>query len=227
MKRVLLATVLFFLLADGFSQSLSKITIAGRGQVEVFAFALPENVQLYLTKDGNILKWGFDKYIGYQENYNNDLEPYVGRVEYYTQNDDVALRGKVKYIGNILITYYASYENDALKGKLKAIGPTSIDYYLNYDDEACRGYIKKIGSLAINWYASYENADIKGKLKNVGATLLSYYGSFEDKAYRGKIKSIGQYNITYYSSFELYSGSMKTGNTVMNVGGVKYYIKNY
>ncbi|HQW83053.1 MAG TPA: hypothetical protein PK987_01255 [Ferruginibacter sp.] len=227
MKRILLVTALIFVITNAFSQSLSKITIAGRGQVEVFAFALPENVQLYLTKDGNIYKWGFDKYIGYQENYNNDLEPYVGRVEYYSQNDDAALRGKVKYIGNTLLTYFASYENDALIGKLKAIGYTNIDYYLNYDDAAYRGNIKKIGANMINWYASFENADIKGKLKNVGSTLLTYYGSFEDKAYRGKIKSIGQNNITYYSSFELYSGSMKTGTSVLNVAAVKYYIKNY
>ena len=80
MKKFLLATVSFFVFVNGFAQSLSKITIAGRGQVEVFAFALPENVQLYLTKDGNIFRWGFDKYIGYQENYNNELEPYAGRV---------------------------------------------------------------------------------------------------------------------------------------------------
>lgn len=223
----MLATVSFFVFANGFSQSLSKITITGRGQVEVFAFALPENVQLYLTKDGNINKWGFDKYIGYQENYNNQLEPYVGRVEYYSQNDDEALRGKVKYIGNILLTYFASYENEALKGKLKAIGSTNFDYYLNYDDAAYRGNLKKIGSNAITWYASFENEDIKGKLKNVGLTTFTFYGSFEDKAYRGKIKTIGQNSLTYYSSFEQYSGSVKKGTTVMNVAGIKYFIKNY
>lgn len=227
MKKILLATVSFFVFVNGFSQSLSKITINGNGQIEIFAFALPENVQLYLTKDGNLHKWGFDKYIGYQENYNNELEPYVGRVEYYSENDDAALRGKVKYIGSTLLTYFASYENAALKGKLKAIGSINFDYYLDYDDAAYRGNLKKIGTNDINWYASYENADIKGKLKNIGPTSLTYYGSFEDKACRGKIKSIGQYSITYYSSFEQYSGSMKTGTTVMNVAGIKYYVKNY
>ena len=227
MKKSVLTIASVFIISSVMAQSLSKITIDGKGTIDVFSFGLPENVQVYVTKDGTISKWGFDKYIGYQENYNGDLDPYVGRVEYYTQLDDESLRGKVKYIGGTLITYFASYENDALKGKLKAVGSVNLDYYLSYEDAAYRGNIKKIGANSIAWYASYENEDIRGKLKTVGSTSLSYYGSFEDKAYRGKIKSIDRFSITYYSSFEKYSGSMKTGSTVMNANGVKYYLKNY
>ncbi|MGB4845950.1 MAG: hypothetical protein WBP16_15900 [Ferruginibacter sp.] len=227
MNRIVLSVAAVFIFSTSFGQNLSKITITGNGQVDVFSFGLPENVQIYVTKNGNITKWGFDKYIGYQENYNAELEPYVGRIDYYTQNDDEALRGKVKYIGGTLLTYYASYENDALKGKLKSIGQVNLDYYLAYEDAAYRGNLKKIGGNSINWYASYENADLRGKLKNVGSTALTYYGSFEDKAFRGKIKSIDRFTITYYSSFEQYSGSMKTGSTVMNAAGIKYYVRNY
>jgi hypothetical protein len=227
MKKIIFTIAAAFILQIGFGQSISKITITGNGQVDVFAFGLDENVQVYLTKDGNISKWGFDKYIGYQENYRGDLDPYVGRIEYYSQNDDEALRGKVKYIGRTLLTYYASYENDALKGKLKAIGSINLDYYLSYEDVAYRGFIKTLGRQNINWYASYENIDIRGKLKTVGSTALSYYGSFEDKAFRGKIKSIDRFTITYYSSFEQYSGSMKTGATIMNANGIKYYLRGY
>ena len=227
MKKCLLSIVSFFVFATGFAQNLSKITINGQGQVDFFSVALPENLQVYLTKDGQIGKWGFDKFIGYQENYNNELEPYVGRVEYYSENDDVALRGKVKYIGATLLTYFTSYENEALKGKVKAIGTLKLDYYLLYEDAAYKGRLKKIGNNAINWYPSYENEDIKGKLKTIGPTTLSYYGSFEDKAYKGKLKSVDRFNFTYYSSFEQYSGSMKTGLTVMNIAAVKYYVKNY
>ena len=227
MKKSVLTIASVFIISSVMAQSLSKITIDGKGTIDVFSFGLPENVQVYVTKDGQISKWGFDKYIGYQENYNGDLDPYVGRVEYYTQLDDESLRGKVKYIGGTLVTYFASYENDVLKGKLKAVGSVNLDYYLSYEDAAYRGNIKKIGANSIAWYASYENEDIQGKLKTVGSTSLSYYGSFEDKAYRGKIKSIDRFSITYYSSFEKYSGSMKTGSTVMNANGVKYYLKNY
>ncbi|MEP7237149.1 MAG: hypothetical protein ABI685_04780 [Ferruginibacter sp.] len=227
MKKIILTIVAALIFSAGFTQSISKITLTGNGQVDVFAFGLDENVQIYVTKDGNISKWGFDRYIGYQENYNNDLVPYVGRVEYYTQNDDESLRGKVKYIGRTLLTYYASYENDALKGKLKAVGSIGLDYYLSYDDAAYRGNIKTLGGQTVTWYASYENADIKGKLKAVGPTAFTYYGSFEDKAFRGKIKSIDRYTFTYYSSFEQYSGSIKGGNSIINANGIKYYLRGY
>ncbi len=225
MTKIIFTIAAAFILSTGISQSLSKITITGTGLVDAFSFSLPENVEVYVTKDGNISKWGFDRFIGYQENYNGDLQPYVGRVDYYTQNDDVALVGKVKYIGGTLLKYYASYEDEALKGKLKSIGSINFDYYLSYEDDAYRGKLKKIGRNTINWYASYENEKLRGKLKNVGSTLLSYYGSFEDKAFSGKIKSVDRFTITYYSSFEQYSGSMKSGNSILTAGGVKYYLR--
>lgn len=227
MKKLFFTITAAFVFQIGIAQSISKITITGNGQIDVFAFGLDENVQVYVSKDGNITKWGFDKYIGYQENYRGDLDPYAGRTEYYTQNDDEALRGKVKYIGRTLLTYYASYENEGLKGKLKSIGSINLDYYLDYEDAAYKGNIKTLGRQSVTWYASYENKDIRGKLKGVGPTVLTYYGTFEDKAFRGKIKSIDRFTITYYSSFEQYSGSIKTGSTVMNANGIKYYLRNY
>ncbi len=227
MKKIFFSISFLFVLQFANAQHISRVTITGTGQVDVFAIGLDENVQLYLSKDGNIIKWGFDRFIGYQENYNSELEPYVGRIEYYTQNDDEAIRGKVKYIGRTLLTYYASYENDALKGKLKAIGSLNLDYYLAYEDVAYTGNLKSIGRQAVNWYASYESKDLRGKLKNIGSALLTYYGSFEDKTFVGKIKSIDRFVFTYYSSFEQYSGSMKTGSTITNANGIKFYIRNY
>ena len=227
MKKILFAIAATFLFNITFSQDISKVTIGGNGQVDVFAFGLDQNVQVYVSKEGNITKWGFDRFIGYQENYNGNLDPYMGRVEYYTQNDDEALRGKVKYIGQTLLTYYTSYENDVLKGKLKAIGLVSLDYYLSYDDVAYRGNIKTIGRQTVNWYASYENDAIRGKLKNIGASALAYYSSFEDKAFRGKIKSVDRTSFTYYSSFEQYSGSMKTGSSIITANGIKFYVRGF
>ena len=227
MKKICTAIIALFIIALGFSQNISKITIAGNGQIDIISFGLDENVQVYLTKTGNISKWGFDKYIGYQENYNAVLEPYVGKTEYYTQNDDEAVRGKVKYIGRTLLTYYASYENESLKGKLKSIGSINLDYYLSFDDKAFTGNIKSMGSNQVTWYASYENEALRGKLKTVGPTAITYYGPFEDKAFRGKTKSIGTYTLTYYSSLEQYSGALKTGSPILNVNGIKYYVRNY
>ncbi len=227
MKRIILSILAGFIFQIGFGQVISKITLTGNGQLDVFSIGLDENVQVYISKDGSISKWGFDRYIGYQENYNGDLDPYVGRIEYYTQQDDEALRGKVKYVGRTLLTYFASYENDALKGKLKAVGAIKLDYYLPYEDAAYQGNIKLLGQQVVTWYATYDNAEIRGKLKTVGPTLLSYYSSFEDKAFRGKVKSIDRFTITYFSSFEQYSGNVKTGSTVINANGIKYYLRNF
>lgn len=227
MKRIPLFFLIVIFSVCGFSQSISKITIGGNGEIDIISFGLDERVEVYLTRDGNISKWGFDKYIGFQENYSGVLDPYVGRVEYYTRNDDESLQGKVKYIGKTLLTYYASYENEMLKGKLKSIGNISLDYYLSYADDAFKGYIKNIGQHAVTWYASYENKDLRGKLKAVGPTTFTYYGSFEDKAFRGKIKSIDRFGFTYYSSLEQYSGSVKTGAQIVNANGIKYFVRNY
>jgi len=211
----------------GFSQNISKITISGNGNLDNISFALDENVQVYVSKDGIISKWGYDKFIGYQENYQGILEPYVGRIEYYSQNDDEALRGKVKYIGKTLLTYYPSYEKEALIGKLKSIGFINMDYYSSFEDKSFAGNLKTIGQQSITWYASYENDALRGKLKSFGPTSLTYYGGFEDKAFRGKIKSIDRFTTTYYSSFEQYSGQVKTGAQILNANGIKYFIRNY
>lgn len=227
MKRIFLLLLTVFFTVSGFSQYVSKITLVGNGQVGVISIGLDEKVEIYLTKDGNISKWGYDKFIGYQENYSGMLEPYVGRTEYYSPLDDESVRGKVKYIGKTLITYYPSYENEMLKGKIKSIGSINFDYYLSYEDAAYQGLIKTLGQNNLTWYASYENEAIRGKLKSVGPTALTYYNSFEDKAYRGKIKSIDRYSITYYSSVEQYSGSMKTGMQLLNANGIKYFVGNY
>ena len=227
MKKIFLAIAALVFCLTVVSQGISKITIAGNGYLDVIAFGLDENVQVYVTKDGRIGKWGYDKFIGYQENYQGLLEPYVGRVEYYNRQDDEALRGKVKYIGRTLITWYPSYETETLKGKLKSIGSINLDYYLAYNDKALAGNLKTIGQQDITWYPSYDNEALRGKLKTVGPTSLTYYGGFEDKAYRGKIKSIDRFSITYYSSFEQYSGQVKTGAQVLNANGIKFYVRNY
>ena len=227
MKKIFLLSAAFVFCIAVFGQRISKITITGTGIVGDIVIGLDENVQMYLTREGQISKWGFDRYTGIQENYNDYLDPYVGRVEYYSQNDDEALRGKVKYIGKTLISYYPSYEIESLRGKLKSIGSLSMDYYLLFDDKAMAGNFKSIGQQTISWYPSYENEALRGKLKTVGLTTLAYYGSFEDKVFRGKIKSIGNITFTYYSSFEQYSGAMKSGSAIVNANAVKYYVRGY
>ena len=227
MKKILFVSVALVFCMTVSGQRISKITITGTGMVSDIVVGLDENVQLYLTKTGEISKWGFDRFVGYQENYNDYLEPYVGRIEYYSENDDAALRGKVKYIGRTLLSYYPSYEIESLRGKLKSIGSLNMDYFLAFDDKAMAGSLKTIGQQTISWYASYENEGLRGKLKAVGPTSVTYYGIFEDKAFRGKIRSIGSTNFTYFSSSEQYSGSMKMGTPFVTTNGVKFYVRNF
>ncbi len=227
MKKIFFLATAFVFSINVFGQRISKITITGNGNLSDIVFGLDENIQVYISKEGQISKWGYDRFIGNQENYNDYLEPYVGRVEYYRQNDDEALRGKVKYIGKTLLTYFASYENESLKGKLKSIGSINMDYYLAFDDKAMAGNLKTIGGQNVSWYASYENEALRGKLKTIGSTALTYYNSFEDKAFRGKIKSIDRFTFNYYSSFEQFSGSMKNGSTIVTVNSIKYYLRSF
>jgi hypothetical protein len=227
MKKLCLSALTLVICSAVFSQRIAKITITGNGLINGIVVGLDENVEVYLSKEGQIMKWGFDRFIGYQENYNDYLEPYVGRVEYYTQNDDEALRGKLKYIGRTLISYYPSYEIEALRGKMKSIGSINMDYYLSFDDKSQAGNLKSIGGQNVSWYPSYENEALRGKIKSLGPTVFTYYGSFEDKAFRGKIKSIDGFNFIYYSSYEQYSGSMKSGNSILNANAIKYYVRNY
>ena len=229
MKKILLIAATALFAAPSFSQSISKITIGVNGAVETIAFELEPNVMLNIKEDGSILNWGEDVYReNGVENWAGKLKDYIGRVEYYTEYDNEAFRGKVKYIGRTQLTYYASYENEALRGKLKSLGSNSIDYYLPYEDEAYRGKIKSIGSSAVTWYSSFNNEAYRGKLQSIGNTDFTYYSSSDDKAYKGRIKSIGGSPYTYYSSYDRaeYRGRIKTGAQVQVINSIKYFVKN-
>ena len=229
MKKIFLAILVCLFLSPSFGQSVSKITIADNGAIEMIAFEVEPNVLLNIKEDGTVVNFGEDIYKqNGVENWAGKLKDYMGRVEYYTANDDEAFRGKLKYIGRISLTYYASYDGDELKGKLKSIGSSNMDYYRSFDDEAYRGKLKNIGSASITWYASYNNTSYKGKVKSIGSTEFTYYSSTDDKAYMGRVKSIGGSPFTYYSSYDRpeYRGRMKTGTQIQVINSIKYFIKN-
>ncbi len=229
MKKIFLSAAVALFAVPSFSQSISKITIAETGLIETIAFEIEPNVMLNIKEDGTVVNWGEDVYReNGVENWQNKLKDYMGRVEYYAATDNEAFRGKVKYLGRLLLTYYASYENDILKGKLKSIGSNNIDYYLAYEDEAVRGKMKSIGSSAITWYSSFNNEAFRGKVKSIGATEFTYYASSDDKAYKGRVKSIGSSPFTYYSSYDRpeYRGRIKTGVQVQVINSIKYFVKN-
>ena len=206
------------------AQRISKITLTGSGTVESFSIQTDDAV-INISPDGTIINYGVEYASERITNYTR-VEPYQGRVDMYTNFDNEAYRGKVKYLGKAAITYYASYDEEILRGKIKSVGSMNIDYYMQYEDEAYRGKIKKIGGTDIGWFSNFDNELLKGKLKQVGVTQLNYYSSYDDKAFKGKIKSIGQVSFTFYPSYDSrYAGSLKTGQQFQNVNGVMYYVK--
>ena len=151
MKRLFFFLTFSMLLVGATSQKLSRITISGTGNLEKFAFELGEYVIVNVSKDGNLISWGVDNYIGRAENYMDKLIEYTGKTGYYSDLDNEAFRGKLKFIGMTYFTYYASYDNEMLRGKIKSIGRTNIEYYSSYENEAYRGNLKNIGSMPITW----------------------------------------------------------------------------
>jgi len=228
MKKIFVLFLALAFAAGGFAQSIARITIDRSGSLEHISIGLDENTVIYLGKDGSMLKWGFDRYAARgMENYDNSLDPYMGRVEYYGPNDDAAFRGKIKSIGRFQLTYFASYDNESFRGKLKSIGGLTFDYYQAFEDKAFQGNIKSIGQNSFTWYTAFDNEAFRGKLKSVGPTAITYYGSFEDKLIRGKVKTLGNSSFTWYTSFDLkeYGGAMKTGTQLQTLSAVKYFVK--
>ncbi len=219
--------MLLCLLLPAMAQKLVKVSLQNDGHFDRLSFDLGESVLLHISKDGQIIKWGVDRYTGRDDNYLDLLDEYTGKTGYFAPTDDSAFRGKLKFIGRTYFTYYASYENAQLQGKLKSIGNINIDYYMPYENEAYRGYIKNLGQQLLTWYSSFDNEGLRGKLKSIGNTPLNYYSSFEDKLLRGRIKSIDRSTYTYYSSFDKpeYRGSLKTGAQTVIINGIKFFIR--
>lgn len=226
MKKILFAIALNIFFTSAFAQKISKISLTQAGDLESMFLLLDDNVTVSFTKDGSIAAWGVEVYSDRITNYSR-LENYPGRVDYYTNYDNEAFRGKVKFIGRTSITYYGTYDKEEYRGKIKTIGSANFEYYSALDDEAVRGKLKNIGSSTVTWYTSFDNEAYKGKLKSIGATNIVYYGSFEDKAIRGKLKSIDRNTFVYYTSNDKteYKGLLKTGNQFQTINGIKYYVR--
>ena len=174
MKSLLIAAICTVLAAPAISQRLSKITIGDNGNLELMAFEMEPNVLMVVSETGNVIRWGEDIYVqNGVENFETKLRDYMGRVEYYAATDNEAFRGKLKYLGRLLLTYYASYEDESLRGKLKSIGSVTLNYYQNFENEAYRGKLKSIGGSDVTWYSNFDNAAYKGKLKSIGAAEIT------------------------------------------------------
>ncbi len=229
MKNIFILIAFFCLSYVASAQRIHKIILSDKGATTTTCFLLNENVVIYLSQEGEIKEWGVDLYSDRPADYvNRKITPYGGRVEYYTEKDNEAFRGKLKYIGNVMITYYASFDEKSMVGKIKSIGTNTMSYYTAYDDPSAQGKLKSIGRMNFAYYSSFDNDAYKGKIKNAGSVGFTYYSSTDDKAYSGKIKSMNNMPFTYYSSQDRVGlrGVQKSGNQLQVINGITYWIKN-
>jgi hypothetical protein len=227
MKKILLIGGLLVFAQIAIAQKLGRISIMNDGHVDRFTVELGEDVIVHISKDGQIAKWGIDPYVGRDDNFTDRIDAYTGKTGVYGETDDVAIRGKLKFIGRNYITYYTSYENAFFQGKIKSIGNLQFNYYMDYENEAFRGLLKSIGQTNINWFGAMDNEHFKGKLKTVGYTPITYYGSTDDQIVRGRLRSIGTTQYTYYTSFDQkdFRGSIKSGPRTVIASGIRFSIR--
>lgn len=127
MKKFLFTIAVLLACMNVFSQRINKITLTDNGNANIITYALDEDVVLNISKEGNLVDWGVDRYAGRIDFMQRKLDPYTGRVEYYTENDNEAFRGKIKYIGKTLVTYFASFDNSVLVGRIKASETSNLN----------------------------------------------------------------------------------------------------
>jgi len=216
-------SLLFF---RGYSQQLSQVTYAGGSTFTCFALTTNQNVLIRISDDGKILEYGIEEQSLYNKDYYaQKLQPYQGRIDYYSNESDSAFKGKIKSIGTCFFTYYSSKDYPEKAGKIQMAGSLSFDYYRKYDDALTAGKIKSIGNNTIGYYTSFDNEALKGKPKLIGNTPISYYSSFDDPSLKGKVKSIGSAQYIWYSSYDRASGSLKSANRRSVINGITYIVQ--
>ncbi|MDZ4795999.1 MAG: hypothetical protein SGI83_17090 [Bacteroidota bacterium] len=228
MKKLFSLIPFWLLSLSVYSQQLSQVSFGGGSSLSSLGFMTDQNVLIRISEEGKVMEWGIELQSERNANYYApNLQPFMGRIDYYGPEADSVVRGKVKTIGTCLLTYYDQYETDNKIGKLKSVGTFSLDYYTNYDNVTQKGKLRNIGSLALDYYSSFENEGSKGKLKTIGSSAITYYSSFDDKMIRGKIKSIGPVSYQWYTSLDRigYGGGLKTGSFRQNISGITYIIQ--
>ncbi|MBL0359114.1 MAG: leucine-rich repeat protein [Chitinophagaceae bacterium] len=229
MKIPILLLAIICTAVSSFAQKIDLITLSGYGATAAFYYETADKISIVFTKDGAISEFGTQYDKGTYGYYPGKLLKYMGRVDYYSKDENEAFMGKVKYIGLTMIPYYGSYDDAALQGKIKSIGSTQFEYYLSFEDASIKGTIKNVGSTAFTYCSSFDNEATRGRIKSIGNTRFDWYTSFDDKSLSGKLKSIDNYTFTYYTSFENNNGQkgfMKSGFQSKYINGINYYVRN-
>lgn len=224
MKAILTLLFSFFSYLSVCGQSLKFVQFVNGSDLVCISYITDQDVIIKISTDGKILEWGYVQEPGRYYGRPGMLKPYMGRVEYYSNQSDSILNGKVRSIGTMNINYYGSSEKKEYAGKIRMLGRNVIDYFADFDNELLRGKIKTIGDKSFNYYNSFENEAYRGKLKLVGNSNITYFSTFDDKALRGKLKTIGSVTIGWYNSLDRYPGTLKDGVMTRLVDGVTYIL---
>ena len=228
MKKFLSAIPFVLLSILAHSQQLNQVTFSGATSLSYFSFLTDQGVFIRVSPDGKLMEYGMEFKSERSSNYYAPkLQPFMGRIDYYTNEVDSVFKGKIKSIGTCALTYYGSYEKDDKPGKLKSIGALSLDYYTQFENAAFKGKLRFAGTVVLTYYASLENEAFRGKLKSVGNTILKYNSTFDDKLIQGKIKSIGSVNYNWGTSLDPVGqkGALKSGTYRQNINGITYILQ--
>lgn len=225
MKKSILPLFALLISLASAAQEISAVYFSNGTDVKAIAFRTDQDIIIKVSLDGSLQEWGTPWSLpGYSTP--GKLQAYMGRVDYYGQEYDSVLRGKVRSIGTCILNYYGSNETKSRVGKLRSVGRAQLDYYDTYENTAFRGKLKLAGQSVLSYYPDYENEAYRGKLKSVGTTDITYYSSFDDKNIRGKVKAIGPYSYSWYTQTDSrgYPGSLKSGLLQQTLSGVSYIL---
>ena len=226
MKRIFTLFSLSLVYYAACSQHLGQVRFSEASRFTSFAFQTDQGVLIRVSENGQILEWGIEKLSFYGTFYAPQLQPFMGRIDYYGPEADSIFQSRVKSIGTCAISYYPAYENEEKAGKLRSIGYLILDYYSQYDDKLLKGKLKFIGNKQVDYYTSFVDESLRGKLRAIGNIEITYYSVFDDRLNKGKIKSIGTARFEYYSSADRSDmrGSLKRGYYRMDIGGITFIL---
>lgn len=226
MRNTLTIILFLFFSVQCNSQQLEQVTISNGSNLAYFSFITDQSVLIRLSDDGKILEWGTEVLSDRGNFYARKLQPFMGRIEYYGQQDDSVFRGKVKSIGTCFLTYYDAYQVKTKVGKLRTVGNQNLDYFEEYEDKTLKGKLKSVGALSIDYYRSYENESYRGKLKSIGSLSITYYSAFDDRTNAGKLKSVGSVQYQWYGLGERLGmqGALKTNNYRQVISGITFIL---
>ncbi|MFN2456843.1 MAG: hypothetical protein ABR502_01465 [Chitinophagaceae bacterium] len=225
MKKILIAIATFLFAACTYSQKLSQVSFQNGANLSYFSFSDNQGVLIRMSVDGKVLEWGMEVMADRGYYYAPKLQPYLGRVEYFGQEWDTTLKGKVKSIGAHAITYFGPQEEVTKRARIKSLGNLQFDYFSQYDGKDLQGKVKMIGHYTLDYYRQYENEAIRGKLKSIGSMPVTYYTPFDDRYNAGKLKNVGPVYYTWYSEFDRAKGALKSNNFRATVGSITFILR--